>query len=248
MNQSAASPYHTGLHYFLQGLTLIRQPGLRRFVLIPLAINLLLFSIAFTFLFQKIDGIVASTISHLPSYLSWIGFFLEPLLFASFILTAAYLFTIVMNFIAAPFNGLLAEKVELYLTNQPLNDDGIIDLIKDTPRILKRELTKLTYYLPRALLFLILLIFLPGVGAFLWFGFSAWMLAIQYLDYPFDNHKVPFNRMLAALGQQRFRAFTFGGICAFTAAIPLINLIVMPVAVCAATVFWVDKYREQHRL
>ncbi len=39
------------------------------------------------------------------------------------------------------------------------------------------------------------------VAPVLWFLFSAWMLAIQYCDYPFDNHKVPFKEMRTALAR-----------------------------------------------
>ena len=35
------------MHYFFTGLSLINTKGLRRFVLIPLSINLVLFAIAF---------------------------------------------------------------------------------------------------------------------------------------------------------------------------------------------------------
>jgi uncharacterized protein involved in cysteine biosynthesis len=73
--------------------------------------------------------------------------------------------------------------------------------MKDIPRIMKREWQKLAWYLPRAIV-LLLLYFIPGIGQtvapVLWFLFSAWMLAIQYCDYPFDNHKVPFKTMREA--------------------------------------------------
>jgi CysZ protein len=57
--------------------------------------------------------------------------------------------------------------------------------MKDIPRIMKREWQKLAWYLPRAIVLLILY-FIPGIGQtvapVLWFLFSAWMLAIQYCD------------------------------------------------------------------
>ena len=36
------------------------------------------------------------------------------------------------------------------------------------------------------------------------------MMSIQYLDYPFDNHKLSFKRMRSELNQQRGRTFSFG--------------------------------------
>ncbi|QIZ76872.1 sulfate transporter CysZ [Ferrimonas lipolytica] len=248
MNQPVLPAGASGVQYLLKGLELIRQPGLRRFVVVPLGINLILFSAAFYFLFQQINVWMEQLLGSLPQYLDWLNFLLWPLIFLSVVISASYLFTTVMNFIAAPFNGLLAEQVEKKLTGETLDTGGMVDLLKDTPRLLGRELTKLGYYLPRALLFLIILFFVPGIGAVAWFAFTAWMMAIQYLDYPFDNHKVPFSRMKSALKMQRWRAFTFGATCAVIAMVPIVNLILMPVAICGATAYWVDQYREVHRL
>ncbi len=41
--------------------------------------------------------------------------------------------------ITAPFNALLSEKVELYLTGQKISDDGFSELVKDVPGMLARE-------------------------------------------------------------------------------------------------------------
>ncbi|WP_298443463.1 sulfate transporter CysZ [uncultured Ferrimonas sp.] len=248
MTQTVLPAGASGVQYLLKGLELIRQPGLRRFVVIPLSINLVLFSAAFYFLFHQLSLWIDSLMGTLPEYLDWLNFLLWPLVFLSVVVSASYLFTTVMNFIAAPFNGLLAEQVEKKLTGQELNSGGMIDLVKDAPRLIGRELTKLGYYLPRAILFLLILIFVPGIGALAWFAFTAWMMAVQYLDYPFDNHKVPFARMKGALKMQRWRAFTFGATCAVIAMVPVLNLILMPVAICGATAYWVDHYREVHRM
>ncbi|MCT7443355.1 sulfate transporter CysZ, partial [Escherichia coli] len=119
----------------------------------------------------------------------------------------------------------------------------------DVPRILKRAWQNMAWYLPCAIV-LLLLYFIPGVGQtvapVLWFLFSAWMLAIQYCDYPFDNHKVPFKSMRIALREQKFTNMQFGSLVSLFTLIPLLNLFIMPVAVCGATAMWVDCYRQRH--
>jgi len=157
------------------------------------------------------------------------------------------LFTVITNFIAAPFNGLLSEKVELYLTGQKINDDSLFDTMKDVPRMLGREWTKLCYYLPRAIGFFILLWILPVIGQVLWVLFTCWMYAVQYEDYAFDNHKISFNEMKNDLKQKQTLSYGFGLAVMILTAIPLINLIVMPVAVCGGTRLWVDNYRSKYR-
>ena len=69
-------------------------------------------------------------------------------------------------------------------------------------------------------------------------------MAIQYCDYPFDNHKVSFDIMKNALGNQRTQSLTFGGLVTCCTFVPVINLLIMPVAVCGATVMWVENYRN----
>ena len=79
----------------------------------------------------------------------------------------------------------------------------------------------------------------------LWFLLTAWMLAVQYADYPSDNHKVPFATMRDALKQRRLTSLGFGALISACTMIPLLNLVTMPVAVCGATAMWVDCYRPQ---
>lgn len=250
MNKTNQVTKKSGVNYFLEGFSLIKRPGLRRFVFIPLTINLLLFGGLIYFAIGQLEQVFAWLSAQLPEYLSWLNFLLWPLAVLTLLVVLSFIFSSVMNWLAAPFNGLLAEKVEQLLTGKPLNTGGGIDLIKDLPRILGREWIKLKYYLPRAIVFLLLFL-LPFVGQtaapILWFLFSAWMMAIQYCDYPFDNHKVPFADMKFALNQTRGSSFSFGAAVTLFSMIPILNFVVMPVAICGATSMWVDKYREAYK-
>ena len=80
------------------------------------------------------------------------------------------------------------------------------------------------------------------VTAPLWLLFGVWMMAIQYIDYPADNHKLGWNEMLAWLRQKRWQSMSFGGIVYLVLLVPVVNLLMMPAAVAGATLFWV---REQ---
>ena len=74
----------------------------------------------------------------------------------SFFLVFIYAFAALGAIAAAPFNGLLSEKVESYLTGHTPVDRGLFENIKDVPRVMGRQLTIVGYYLPRALLILLL--------------------------------------------------------------------------------------------
>ncbi|ATA25174.1 sulfate transporter CysZ [Brenneria goodwinii] len=237
----------SGIHYFVEGWRLISLPGIRRFVILPLLVNILLMGGAFWWLFTRLGDWIPQVMNHIPTWLQWLSYLIWPIAVLSILLVFGYLFSTIANFIAAPFNGLLAEQLEARLTGQPLPDSGILGIAKDVPRIMKREVQKLAYYLPRAVV-LLLLYFIPGVGQtvapVLWFLFSAWMLAIQYCDYPFDNHKVSFPTMRQALRRHKVTNMQFGALISLFTLIPFLNLVIMPVAVCGATVLWAECYRS----
>lgn len=230
------------MYYFFQGLRLIRTKGLKRFVLIPLLINLVLFGTAFYFLLQQLNKLIDYFQQWLPAWLHWLEYLIIPLGVMSVLIAVAFSFTVVANVIAAPFNGLLSEKAEAVLTGKPGIDTSVSSFIRDIPRVLLREWQKIKYALPRTLFMLLVFFVLPVGGQILWFLFSSWLLAIQYCDYPFDNHKRDFNLMRQQLRQQWPDSFAFGITVAIACMIPFVNLLVMPVAVCGATALWVDKF------
>lgn len=237
----------SGVHYFAQGWQLISRPGIRRFVILPLLVNILLMGGAFWWLFNRIGDWVPQLMSHVPDGLQWLSYLLWPVMVISVLLVFSYLFSTLANIIAAPFSGLLAEQLEASLTGKPLPDTGIWGIVKDLPRIMAREWQKLAYYLPRALGLLLLYFILVLVRRLLRYcgSYSAWMLSIQYCDYPFDNHKVSFQQMRSALRQNKVDNLQFGALVSLFTMIPFLNLVILPVAVCGATAMWVDRYRDQ---
>lgn len=236
-----------GIHYFLQGWQLILLPGIRRFVIVPLLVNILLMGGAFIWLFWQLNHWLTLLMAKVPDWLQWLSYLLWPLTVISILLVFSYLFSTIANWIAAPFCGLLAEKLEAKLTGTPLPDGSWKDLMKDIPRTLKREWQKMAWYLPRAIVLLVLYL-IPVVGQtiapVLWFVFSTWMLSIQYCDYPFDNHKVSYQQMQNALRQNKTDNMQFGALVSLFTMIPVVNLAIIPVAVCGATAMWVARYRK----
>ncbi len=236
---------HSGAGYLISGFQLIRMKGIRRFVFIPLTVNVILFSMAFYFMFMQLDVYMLQLEQWLPESLSWLTSVLWPIALLFFLVMFSFIFSSVANWIAAPFNGLLAEKVEANLTDTPIASSSTFDVFKDIPRTLSREWCKFRYYLPRAIIFFILYWAFPVVGQVLWFLFLAWMMAVQYKDYAFDNHKVNFDEMRNALKGKKRLSYSFGITTAIFSMVPIVNLIIMPVAICGATALWVDHYRNK---
>lgn len=235
-----------GLGYLGQGLKLIRQPVLRRFVVIPLVLNVLVFIALFAGLYQGFNLLIPMVMGWLPDWawlqpIEWLFWLLYG---GVLILLMAYGFVILANLIGAPFYGYLAELTEKHLTGQVIDtDDSWRQILADVPRSLWRELHKIAYYVPRALLLLIISLIpvVNLVGAVLWFVFNSWMMALQYVDYPSDNHRESFAELKRFLQSSRLSAYGFGIPVALGAMIPLVNLIVVPAAVCGATAYYVQE-------
>ncbi|MBN6076408.1 sulfate transporter CysZ [Aggregatibacter actinomycetemcomitans] len=236
----------SGFEYFVMGWHLVLQKGLRRFVIMPILLNVLLLGGLFWIFVNQIGGYIDGIMSYIPDWLSWLSGVLLLLSILMILVLFYFIFTTLSGFIAAPFNGLLAEKVEKMLTGENLQDMSLWDFMKDVPRMLAREWQKLVYSLPK-IIALFLLGFLPLLGQtvipVVTFLFTAWMMAIQYCDYPFDNHKIPFGMMKNELAIKRNVTMTFGSLVTLCTFVPVVNLVIIPVAVCGATAMWVSEYR-----
>jgi len=242
-----------GANFFLKGFGLILKPNIRRFTLIPLAINIVLFTLLILLGYSYTSDLIVSLTNkldlwteQLPGWLSWLGSIVSsfrwviwPLFVVSALFFLFFFFSMIANLVAAPFNGYLAEAVEHHLTGDaPTNSNH--NLIKDSLVAIAHELHKIGYFILRAIpLLIIFLIPVLNIAApILWLIFSSWMLAVEYLDYPMSNHRIPFKNQRQYHKRQRGLSFGFGAIVAFANAIPLLNFIVMPCAVAGATALY----------
>ena len=225
----------TGAGYFLQGLGLLNKRGVRRFVILPLLINILLFSLMWWLAANQFGTFIDTLMPSLPDWLSWLSW----LLWLVFAITGGIImffsFTLVANLVGAPFNSYLAAAVEAHLNGtKPVSDKTFAQELRDA---LLGELRKWLYYLIWIIPLLIISL-IPGINLIspiLWVIFSAWMMAIEYADYPLGNHGLTFPQIRTQLGNKRVLSLGFGGITMAATLIPLFNLLVMPVAVAGAT-------------
>jgi len=228
----------TGINQLLQGLKMLTRPGLRRYLLAPVAINIVVFVIIGWIGFSQFDSLLNTFLPE-SSWLSFLRWLLWPLFALSVLLITFYTFTAVANLIAAPFNSLLSAKVEEILTGNkpPESRRTLQQLILPT---IQSELRKLGYFLLRAIPLLLLFV-IPGINLlapFLWLLFSAWFLAIEYADYPLGNHGLDFRSQHDRLKQTRLAALGFGGGVTLLMMIPILNFAAMPAAVVGATRLW----------
>ena len=232
-----------GFRYTLSGFSLISKPGIRLFVLIPLLINAILFAAVIGYGVQTLNEFISS---FLTGWWEWLRWVLWPLFVIVSLTIVFFFFSIITNLIASPFNGFLAEAVEAQITGISTQDKGgLAALPAEIKKAVKSEFTKIVYFLIRAIP-LVLLFFIPVINIaapFLWVLLGAWMLALEYLDFPAGNHGIIFSELRNRMKSRRQLTFGFGlGVMLLT-MIPVINFIAIPVAVCGATRLWIEQIK-----
>lgn len=237
----------SGAAYLLQGIRLIARPALRRFVVVPLVVNVLVFSAGIATGVAWFEGFIASLQARVPSWLQWLDWVLWPLFVLLILAVVFYGFGLLANLIAAPFNGLLAEQTERLLTGRAASQEGSPwRLFKELAPTLIDELKKILYASVLAIPFVFLL-FVPLVGPLLWFLYTAWILAFQYSDYPLGNHGLKLKAIRRRLGTRRLTSLGFGAAVAGMGMVPVLNFIVMPAAVAGATALWLRELKPASR-
>jgi CysZ protein len=240
-----------GARYLWRGFGMLTHPELRRYVAIPLLLNLVIFGALFGAGWHLIEDWTQQLLALLPAWLRFLQWILWPLTALLVLVIAAYACSACANIVAAPFNALLAEQVEAMLlrasgqATQAAPPPGLLAAIADAPRSIGKEIRKLFFYIPRALLIFVLSL-LPPLYPFaplMWFALGAWMLALEYCDYPMDNHRYTLLQVRTRIASQRLTTYGFGAATLLGSMVPLLNLVVMPAAVCGATLYWTERLR-----
>ena len=236
----------SGASYFLRGARMLNQTGIRQFVIVPLLINISLFITLTYFVFGYANDALDTMIASFPQWLQWLDWLIYLILSAAMILFTFFTFTIIANFISAPFNSYLSEAVICKVSGrEPLETDWA-DLFTSIGPSIKEEIVKFTYTITRSIPFLLLLL-IPGVNfiaSVVWLVFSAWMLALQYTDYPFANHQIRFKEQREKLKERRWLGLGFGGAVMLGTMIPIVNLFVVPSAVVGASLLFAENYPQ----
>jgi len=228
-----------GISVFFDGLSLVLKPGIRQYAVWPMVINAVLFVLLTALAITSVGDLIDWMLSYLPGWLDFLRYILWPLLALTAMVTLVLVFSLLANLVAAPFNAALAAAVELHLGGVQ-SQSGL--KVKGSVALVMNEVRKILYFLLWAIPLLILFV-IPVVNIaapFIWLLFGAWMMCVEYFDYPMGNHDFVFAEQKKRMKQQRMLSLAFGGSIAFAMMVPLLNFIVMPVAVAGATKLWVE--------
>ena len=232
----------SGFGYLASGIRLLVQPSIKRFVIMPILINILVFS-SMIYVSAQQFTLFMDWILPADAWYSMIRPLLWPLFAIAAVLIGFFTFSMVANMLASPFNNLLAQRVEEHLTGQKLSAKETELSIMNS---IRNEIRKILYALSRAIPILILFL-IPGVNIAapaIWFLFGAWMMTIQYADFTMANHNLLFDEQRRRLKTKKIASLGFGTAVTLMTLTPILNFFAMPSAVAGATKMWVDVLRH----
>jgi CysZ protein len=228
----------------MKGLSWLGKTSLRKFLLMPILINLVLYSVAFVLAYVYLLDFIAHLI---PAWLHWLAWLLKPLFFICFVLVGFFTFTVLANLIASPFYGKLASKtLALIIENKPEQteeqeaENSEFEFSEPNwLQVMSGELRRIAYLL-KWMCVLVIVSLIPGlnlISPLFWAIFGAWGCALEFFAYPLENKGLLFQEQKSAVANVRFGALSFGAVVLAGLSLPFFNLIVAPAAVIAATFY-----------
>ncbi|MDA9296231.1 sulfate transporter CysZ [Porticoccaceae bacterium] len=246
LNTPIASPA-----VILEGLKLLGHADIRWLVIIPTLLNLILFSAATWLAAAWVSDWLNFLIASVPEWLEWLVWIIWLLFVLLALVVYSFTFTLFANLIGSPFYGIIAERV-IALERDVIDEasTSISALLATAWGSFCRELQIIAYMLPRTLgiaLLTVMISFVPVINILaplIAGSWAAWSLALQYMDYPGDSDKLSFAEVRQRAGRQRLLSLSFGLSALVAAAIPLVNLLLLPATVIGGTLLWCREYTE----
>lgn len=233
----------------IEGFKLLWHRRIRWLVIIPLILNILLFSavtwVAGIWVGDLLNWFTASV----PEWLQWLAWVIWLLFVLLVLVIYAFTFTLFANLIGSPFYGIIAERVIAMERGDSDQAPQTLAILLATARdSFLRELQILAYMLPRTvgvLLVTLIISFIPVINIFaplIAGSWAAWIMAVQYFDYPADLDQKSFREARQIAGQQRLLSLGFGFSALGAAAVPVLNLLLLPATVIGGTLLWCREY------
>lgn len=220
---------------------LLKSPRLRKLAMFPIVINTLLFLVGIPLVIWLGVDLVGDWLNGGDTWSYLLKLLLQVLVVLAVAVGSVFLFVIIGNIIAAPFNSALSEGIEREVRGSAEGGSGAIEGIG---RSLATSVGRLGLFL---LLYplILLLQFIPVVGIFLYpvvsVLYGAFVLAFDFSDPTLERHFRTFRQKLGYVWGRRSLYLGFGLVSVMLAFIPFINLLVIPICVSGATLLYLEE-------
>jgi CysZ protein len=237
----------TGLAYPLRALSLLAgKPGLWRYVLIPIQLNIVIGVTIYAGLLIAGLSAIDAFVAGLPSWAGFLSVVLRVLLIVGLLFGTGFVLVRIGVVFGSPWYSKLSNQLELLQNGQPLPEDsgGLSAGLRDLGRALAFELKKLLLVVAIGLAVLLLNL-IPVVGQALAFvggiALGATISCLDFFDYPLERRRLGFRQKLRLIRRSLPASAGFGLTCFGLVSIPFVNLLSIPLCVAAGTLFFCDR-------
>lgn len=217
----------------------------------PIFIGLVLYWFLGSWIYEGIMGWGSQQIEQYISSNSWGAFLyyiVAGILSVMLFFLVNWTFVLVVALIASPFNDIMSARVEKLLINQePLGlSDSFSSIGKNIFKTILNEIKKILFIIILTLVSLLFgyIPFLTPISVFI----AVILLAVEFLDFSWSRHQLTFTSCLKDIKKNIFE-YAFGGTFFFIiVSIPIVNLIVPPLATSYFTVLWIRSNEDRSKI
>lgn len=228
------------------GLPLWSVRAVRRTAILPLLINIaVVLFVLIAFVWGNVS-LLQGWIEKLGGGIGWkiLLILAGILLTLAFLILIAFIFTFLANLIAGFFNEQLSRTVLLHLNAAPMADPADEPFFPSLIRDIKVELQNILFFVSRMILLILISIFIPVLGGFLFAAGSTlltlYALALEFFSVPLERYRVSFRDRQRYLRRHRGLTMGFGTAMLLLALIPVVNLFIIPLGVMTASALFAE--------
>ncbi len=223
-----------------------RNPPLRRYVIVPILLNLAVGATIYAALlfggFRLIDGWMAAV----PESLRFLGSLLRVVLLIGLLLLTGWVLVRFGVVLGAPFYTALSQRLEQIVTGlaPPADPFSLGAVLRDIGRALAFELQKLLLVgLGAGIILLGNLLPVVGqvVGVAGWVALGALLACLDFLDPPLERRRLRFREKLGVIRRALPASAGFGLVAVGLVSIPFLNLLSIPLLITAGTLFFCER-------
>ncbi len=220
-----------------------RNPGMWLPSLLPLVLNIALFSLMYWMIFSMLPGWLDQWLPHQEGWLWAVLYYVVLVLVVILALTAGvYLFSSVGRILAAPFLEILTRKTEELATGSPAPEGPA--WLSSIARVAWQETVKLFIYAGVLLALMLLSLIMPLVGggpsAVLAWLVTVFFLAMEFLDYPLERRGLSLGQKAKATWDTTPGWLGFGCAVFVLGIVPVLNMVMLPLSAVGGTLFFLD--------
>lgn len=242
----------------LHALNFLRwHVALLRYTIFPVLINIIIFAFGLWFIISRVTQWTGDFIPDTNGWWKALLIIINIIIIAMIVGAALLMFAGTARIIAAPFNEQLSKATEEILTKTKEQEEKLtLKLItEDAWRTIKEEIIKLAFFVVVEGLLLPLNL-IPAAGSILYAIVATpitWLFAsFDTIDIPLARRKIPMKQRRKFMTQHKALFLGYGLATSLLIAIPILNLLFMPVIIIAGTMLFIQRqhtlpYAKEHK-